>query len=242
MKTWHGAWFLAKEELRRTRWKHLITIIFIGYLTMFLVPMFTDALEEKEKMDMIYWSMDFITLSLLPCLGLMSTQTMGYYWRTDSYTKKLASWRAMPIPIHQIVWGRLLLLMSNAVPALILFYIIFYFIGRSTSSSLEFKVFVLFAIFWIGYAIAGSIIFTYFETGFSGKFYFWFCMCVTFGLLAAMVVSTLLFKTSFVLLSYKFIEDGGWWLAVIGLAMAAAALIVVRPLMEKKMRTRSYSS
>lgn len=242
MNTRQGAWLLAKEEFKKIRWKHLITIIFIGYFTMFLVPMFTEALEEKDEMAMVYWSVDFIMVTLLPCLGLMSTQAWGNYWRTDSYTKKLAVWRTMPISVKQIVWGRLLLLITNAVPALILFFIIFYFAGRAASSSIVVETFVPFAIFWTGYSVAGSLIYIYFETGFSGKNYFWFCMCVTIGLLAAMVVSTWLLKSSFVLSSYTFIEDGGWWLALIGIAMAALAIIIIHPLMEKKLRTRSYIS
>ncbi|RIX50719.1 hypothetical protein D3P08_18605 [Paenibacillus nanensis] len=241
MKTWQGAWFLAKEELRRTRWKHLITIVFIGYLILFIVPMFSDALKGEDDIRIVFWSVDFITVSLLPCLGLMSNQ-QGYYWKTDTNTKKLASWRVMPIPIRQIVWGRLLLLLSNAIPALILFFIAFYFIGHANNPSIEPYAFIPFAIFWAGYAVAGSVIFIYFETGVSGIKYFWFCTAVTVGLLAAMVVTTLLLKTSFVLSSYRFIEDGGWWLALIGVALAIAAFAAMPPLMEKKVRTRSFTS
>lgn len=242
MGTWQGAWFLAKEEFKKIRWKHLITLVFIGYFTLFFVPMFIEAHEEKEKMSMVYWSLDFLSVTLLPYLGLMSTQAWGNYWRTDFYSKKLAGWRIMPIPIKQIVWGRLLLLILNTVPALILFYSIFYFVSRLMTPILEPSAFVPFAIFWMGYALAGSIIFTYLESGFSGKVYFWFCLCVTLGMLGAMVLSTMLLKSSFVLSSYTFIENGGWWLALIGIAMAALAIMIIHPLMEKKLRTRSYIS
>lgn len=242
MNTWQGAWFLAKEDYKKAGWKHLITIIFIGYLTMFYVQMFISALDEKEGMGLLNWSMDLVTVTLLPLLGLMSTQTTRYYWRTDAYTKKLAALRTMPITIKQIVWGRLLLLFTNALPALTLFFIIFYIVGRLSSSTLDPVAFIVFAVFWISFAISGSMLYTYIEIGFSGKYYFWFCMIVSIGILAGMLICTFLLEISLVISSYRYIEDGGWWLAVIGPAAAAVVLLFIRPLMEKKLRTRNYIS
>lgn len=96
MSTWRGAWFLAVEEFRKIRWKHLVTIIFIGYLLLFLIPMFADAWNGEEEYG-AYWATDFIALSLLPFLGLMSSQPLGMHWKSNTTTKKLESWRTMPI-------------------------------------------------------------------------------------------------------------------------------------------------
>lgn len=241
MTTWQGAWYLAKEEFRRIKWRHLITIIFIGYLSIFLVPMFADS-SEGEEMGMMYWAVDFVTLTLLPCLGLMATQSFGNYWKTDPYTKKLAAWRTMPIRLNQIVLGRILLLILNALPALVVFYIVFYFVGRTITPEIEAAGFIPFAILWIGYSIAAGIIYIYFEIGFSGKLYFWFCMIFTFGFLIGMIICSLLLKRSLVVESYRLCAEGGWWLALIGIVLAAAATYIGRPLLEKKLRTRSYSS
>lgn len=241
MNTWQGAWFLAKDELKRTRWKHLITLIFIGYLALFLVPMFAEGLEEEDAFT-LYWAVDFVTLTLLPCLGLMATQTIGIYWKTDSYTKKLAVWRTMPITIKQIVLGRVMLLIANGVTAQILFFILFYFAGRSINKSIELDTFILFALLWIGYSIASGIIYIYIETGYSGKFYFWFCMVVTFVFLGAMILYSLMLKHSLVLISYEAIDSGAWWISFIGIALAILAIYIGRQVMEKKLRSRSYTS
>lgn len=241
MNTWQGAWFLAKDELKRARWKHLVTLIFIGYLALFLIPMFEEGLEAKDAFS-VYWALDFVTLTLLPSLGLMSTQGMGFYWKIDSYTKKLAIWRTMPISIKQIALGRVMLLLVNGVTAQIIFFIIFYFAGRSIISSIELDTYIPFALLWIGYSTASGIIYIYVETGYSGKVYFWFCMIITFVYLGTMIFYTFLLKQSLVLASFEAIGNGAWWISFIGIALAVLAIAIGRPIIEKKLRTRSYAS
>lgn len=240
MSTWQGAWYLAKEELRRVRWKHLLTIFFIGYLLIFLVPMFADAREDNREFG--YWAMDFITVTLLPLLGMMSTQTTGFYWKMDSYTKKLAAWRTMPITIKQIVLGRMLLFLVNGLMAKIIFFIGYYLFARSLNVSLELIDFILYALFWTSYSVAVGIIYLFFETGFSGKKYFWFCTVASLVLLAGMLTYTYLSKNSLVLLSYEKIAEGQWWIAVIMMLLGIATFFIGRAVMEKKLRTRSYTS
>ncbi|MCR2803292.1 hypothetical protein [Paenibacillus soyae] len=241
MTTWQGGWYLAKEEFRRIRWKHVMTIIFIGYLSLFLVPMFADT-YEGEEMGMMYWAVDFVTLTLLPCLGFMSTQSFGHYWKSDPYTKKLAAWRVMPIRPNQIVLGRILLFILNALPALIVFFLIFYLVVRMEAPDIELAAFIPFAIMWIGYSIAMGILYIYFEIGFSGKIYFWFCMIFTLGFLIGMIITSLLLKKSLIVESYRLCEEGGWWMALIGLVLVAVSIYIGRPLLEKRLKTRSYSS
>jgi hypothetical protein len=57
-----------------------------------------------------------------------------------------------------------------------------------------------------------------------------------------MILSAVLWKRSFVIESYRLSADGEWWLALVGIFMAAAAIYFGRPLLEKKLRQRSYSS
>ncbi|REK71588.1 hypothetical protein [Paenibacillus paeoniae] len=240
MNTWQGAWYLAKEELRRVRWKHLITLVFIGYLLIFLVPMFSDGRIENSLFG--YWALDFITITLLPMLGFMSTQNSGFYWKMDTYTKKLAAWRTMPITIKQIVLGRILLFLVNGIIAMIVFFTIYYLFARSLGADIELLDFILYALFWIGFSIAVGIIYLYLETGFSGMKYFWFCTAISLFLLVGMVVYTYFFKNSLVLLSYRTIAQGGWWMPLIMIVLAIAVFFFGRIIMDKKLRTRSYTS
>lgn len=240
MNTWQGAWCLAKEELRRIRWKHIITLIFIGYLLIFLVPMFSDSREDNSAFA--FWAMDFITVSLLPMLGLMSTQQSGIYWKMDSFTRKLAAWRTMPITIKQIALGRIVLYLTNGLIAKIVFFTIYYLFARSLGATMSLMDFVLYALFWIGLSIAIGIMYLYFETGFSGMQYFWFCMVIALLLLAAMAFYSYTTRDSLVLLSYEIIAQGGWWLSLIGILLGILSFLGIRKAMEKKLRTRSYTS
>lgn len=240
MNTWQGAWCLAKEELRRIRWKHIITLIFIGYLLIFLVPMFSDSREDNSAFA--FWAMDFITVSLLPMLGLMSTQQSGFYWKMDSYSKKLAAWRTMPITIKQIVLGRILLFLTNGLTAKIVFFTIYYLFARSLGANMRLMDFILYALFWIGLSIAIGIFYIYFETGYSGMQYFWFCTVIALLILAGMAFYSYTTRDSLVLLSYETIAQGGWWLPLVGILLGTASFLLVRKAMEKKLRTRSYTS
>ncbi|MFF2890424.1 hypothetical protein [Paenibacillus sp. NPDC057967] len=240
MNTWQGAWCLAKEELRRIRWKHIVTLIFIGYLLIFLVPMFADSREDNSTFA--FWAMDFITVSLLPMLGLMSTQNSGIYWKMDSFTRKLAAWRTMPITIKQIALGRIVLYLTNGLIAKIVFFTSYYLFARSLGANMRLMDFVLYALFWISLSVAIGIIYLYFETGYSGIKYFWVCMVISLLLLAGMVLYSYTTRDSLVILSYEIIQQGGWWLPLIGVLLGAASFMIVRRAMEKKLRTRSYTS
>ncbi|MFD0588745.1 hypothetical protein ACFQZE_12160 [Paenibacillus sp. GCM10027627] len=241
MNAWRGSIFLAKEEFKRAKWKHLLTLFFIAYLSFFLVPMFAEAYTEEEG-HFFYWSLDFVALTLLPCLGIMSSQMTGFYWKTDSYSKKLASWRTMPIPVNQIALGRVLLLLLNALPAKTIFFIIFYGLIRTMNVDIELLPFIGFAVFWIGYSTAVGFIYVYCESGFTGKQYFWIIMLFTLVVLTSMIMVTVFAKRSLILTSYYCIEQGGWWLSVVGVLAGAAMLLLGLPMLVKKLKTRNYAS
>ncbi|MBH5320199.1 hypothetical protein I6N90_20545 [Paenibacillus sp. GSMTC-2017] len=241
MSTWRGAFFFAKEELKKVRWKHLLTLFFIGYMVMFMMPMFTDAIKG-ENGEAFNWAIDFITLSVLPTLGFMSTQSMGFYWKTDVFTKKLVVWRTMPIPVKQIALGRFLIFITILLPALILYFILFYVILKFTIDEISLLPFILFAIFWIGYAITIGLIYLFFELTQSGKVYFWFCMLLVIGYLAIMVAYTFTTKQSVVIMSYNTFIQGNWWIALISVLISVLVTLIMIPKITKKLKTRSYIS
>lgn len=241
MSTWQGAWYLAKHEMKRARWKHLLTVVFIAYLVIFLVPMFSNAIKGEAEIP-INWTVDFLTITLVPLLGLMAFQSKAFYWRTDVYTQKLAYWRTLPITAGQIARGKLLAYLVNALPAQTLFYLIYYLGIRTLTDQIDPVTFALHSAFWIGIGFCTAMMYLYSEVSMSGKAYFIVCLLVVIVVLLCAILYTAVTHKSLVYDSYMAIDSGAWYLPLASLAVAAVTVALTVGRMEKRIRTRSYGS
>lgn len=222
----------CQRGIKKVRWKHLLTLIIIGYLTLFMTSMLPVAIKG-EDVGLVNWGIDFVTFSMLPILGFMSTQTTGFYWKTDAFTKKLIVWRIMPIPVKQIALGRFLIFITILLPALVLLFILLFVTLRANTSEIALLPFSMFAIFWTGYAITVGLIYLYFELTQSGKVYFWFSTLLLFGFLAIMIIYTFTFKQSVVIMTYNTFVQGNWWVALISILISVlATLFMIRKLLK----------
>ncbi|MDQ6421373.1 ABC transporter permease [Paenibacillus sp. LHD-117] len=239
MGKWKGAWFLVKSELLRARWKSIIPIVFAGYMLLFMVPLFENALNGNDS-SFAYWAIDLYALLLFPCLGLMVTQPY-FYWRTDTYTKKLEVWRTLPIPFKQIVLGKFLLYLTISIPAMILFFTGFYFAVHAMNPQFELGAFLQFALFWIVYTTIAGFGYLYVELGYKGKIYFWYCLILSFAALGGLIAVFAWTKESILLNSYLTVLNGGWWLPLAAIAVAAAGIPLGLGSIEKKLRKRNLA-
>ncbi|MHA7965947.1 hypothetical protein ACX93W_17640 [Paenibacillus sp. CAU 1782] len=227
MNTWQGAWYFAKEEFRRGGWRHLMGVFFIFYLLLFLGGYFSSAMKDGELDSFIGWAMDFLAWGLFPLLGLLSSQVKGFYWKTDDYTNKVVGWRILPISNRQVALGRIFLLLMNAIPTLGIFFTLFYLMTTQLYSvPLDLVGYLLFSLFWFSYAIAVAVIYTYIEIGFSGKFYFWFCLIFVVLLLGTSILLSYLVQYSVLVRVYELSRDGQGWISLIALGVAVLAAVV----------------
>lgn len=227
MNTWQGAWYFAKEEFRRGGWRHLLSVFFIFYLLLFLGGYFSEGIKEGETDSFIGWTMDFLAWGLFPLLGLLSSQVKGFYWKSDDYTNRVVGWRIIPISNRQIALGRIFLLLMNAIPSLSIFFILFYFTTTQLYNvPLDLTGYLLFSLFWFGYAIAMAVIYTYIEIGFSGVFYFWFCIVFVLLLLGASILISHFGQYSVLVRVYELCRDGKGWISLIALGVAAIAVFI----------------
>jgi hypothetical protein len=238
---WKGAWYLTKHELAKDRWKSLFTILFVGYLLLFTVPLLNDVVNG-DRDTMLYWAADFVYLTILPCMGFVLNQTMMRYWKDNSYTKKMAYWRTLPISSKQIALGRIMQLTIVLVVTQLIFFILQFLIIRSMGAEISVLHFVLYAIFWFGYSLSMAIAYIYWEVGHSGKMYFLFNL-IYIVIFFAVTVSLTYFKLgNVVVTSLQAIEDGHWWIALAAIAVSIIAIFIGVNRIENRLEKRNYSA
>ncbi|WP_029192686.1 hypothetical protein [Paenibacillus harenae] len=241
MSLWKGAWYLAKHELVKDRWKFLITLALVLYILLFSMPFFMDSLEG-EQTGGITWASDFIYLSLLPCLGFVLNKTMAGYWKSDLYTKKLAQWRTMPISSKQIALGRLIQLTIVMIVGQLIFFSLQFLILSLDGADPSAGSFILYALFWFFYSLSIATAYVYWEVGHTGKMYFLISFVFIFIFLIISVGMALLDNGNIVVGSLHAIENGNWWIVLAALAVCAGALVIGMNRMEKRLDKRSYGA
>lgn len=239
MGDWRGAWYLAKHEIRRNFWGNALVLIIIGYLLMFLVPMTSETVKDGFSGNM-NWTLDFLMIALLPCLGLISGQMMTAYWKQDLFTKKIIYWRTMPISLRQIALGKLIQMAMMLLATHTVFFILYFAGLRMLEVDIPITGSILNALFWFSYSLVCSTLYIYLEVSYSGKMYTVFCFITTFVFLAATLLYSNLYGASLVIIILESSMNGNWWLAFIGIAIGAAAFFIGLSAMEKRLRSRAF--
>jgi hypothetical protein len=219
---WKGAWYLAKHELAKDRWKSLLSLVLIGYVLLFTVPLINDVVQGEEE-GMASWAVDFIYLTILPCLGFVMNQTMLRFWKENSYTKKLAQWRTLPISSKQIALGRIIQLTIVLFLALLVYFILQFLLVRGMGADIDAGSFILYGLFWFGYSLTMAIAYVYWEVGHSGKMYFLFNFIYIMVLLVISISLTLFEIGNVVATTLNEIESGNWWITIAAITVSAVA-------------------
>lgn len=241
MSEWKGAWFLAKHEMLKDRWRSLITLAFVFYLLIFSIPLFTADLEGESTISFT-WATDFIYLSLLPCLGFVFNKTMMGYWKNDSYTKKLAQWHTMPISSKQIALGRLIQLTIVLFIAQLIFFTLQYTALYLDHVNIHILDFAMYSLFWFCYSLTVATSYVYWEIGHTGKRYFLMSLIYNFGFLILTICLAVFKVGNIVVTSLNMIDDGNWWIVPAVLAVSVAALFIGKNRMVDRLEKRSYSA
>lgn len=236
---WKGAWYLAKHELAKDRWKSLFTLFFIGYLLLFTVPLMRDGFIG-ENGPFGNWSLDFIYLSILPVLGFIANKTMMRSWKENSYTRKIAQWRTLPISSKQIALGRIIQLAIVLFAAQLVFFLLQFIIARNMGVDISALSFVLYGASWFGYSLTMGTGYVYWELGHSGKTYFFFNITYLAFLLIFSISLAFLDIGNIVSSSLHAIENGSWWLPIITVTIGVAAVFLGVKRIENRLEKRTY--
>ncbi|MFB9325653.1 hypothetical protein ACFFSY_06920 [Paenibacillus aurantiacus] len=239
MSSWQGALMLFRHEMRRSWVGVLITIGFFSYFGFILVLVIGDMLSGMQNGEGdAAFPIDFLMLSLLPNMGFIMNRTVFSYWKTNPYTRKLAYWRTLPIGFQSIVLYRMLQLVAMIAIVGIYFFGIEYAFVAEFREMLSFGQYLLFALFWMGYALLVASTYMFAEQCYSGRTYFIVCWC--YIVMYALVVAGLWYlDISPTRLSIELAGEGNPAGALILIVAGIVALLVSGHYIRQKLERRN---
>jgi uncharacterized membrane protein len=189
MTDWQATIHLSKFQLKRDWLGLVFTFAFTLYVSMIIGSSIGDLFDNSKTPRGFGGAVDVLYLCILPVFGLLMNKTSFRIWRRNSYQRRLAHWRAMPIPSRAIVLARWLQSVFM-IPVLgAVFMILQYFLSdgiRSQATPIEW---LENSVVWISYGLAAVSFFIFLELGASGKQYvIWYCGYYAAAILLSVVL------------------------------------------------------
>ncbi len=216
---------LLTGQLWRREWLGMSATVVVALYMGSLLSLNLNAMFTDEKMpEGLRGFVDWIYLLLIPCLGMVMNRTIFTTWREDSYTKRLALYRAYPIPPSAVVGSRftqfLLLVPINTAIAMTLEYAMSSDMRGAVSGVRWFE----FAVIWACYSLIVNAAHVLLELGVSGKRYVQGYL-VWYGFVTASVVALTLAGIHPFMEVLKWTESE-YAPAVVAVAVACAVLAI----------------
>jgi hypothetical protein len=195
MEGFADAFWLARNELRRTWLSYPLTGLFVVFLGFFVVPSVSGVFDlegfgvEGKRMEGVYnaFFADYLFLVICAFLGVRAVSgNYTPFWR-DSFSSRLVFLRSVPVPTGSLVGSRalgmLFALLVNA-PAYFLPAFLLSDLGQLGAS------YLWFAGVWVGYCLLASGLWLLCELTVSGGAY----ARIYFGAAAALLAELALLE------------------------------------------------
>ncbi|MCC3376720.1 hypothetical protein [Cohnella sp. REN36] len=175
MTGWRAVRTIAAFELKR-EWIGLVaTSLFALYTGTMLSTMLESALKQRENWEAHFGFLsgmsDWLYLFCIPVFGCLMNRTVLAYWRDDVFTKRIAHWRTMPIPVGAVAGARTLQAIAVMAAAGTLFFASQYAISPEIREAYGPGEWIAAALVWMSYGLAVNAGITVLELGCSGKTY-----------------------------------------------------------------------
>jgi hypothetical protein len=180
----------VRHELKKLPLPLLMTGLLFGFVGLFSGQTIIGPakLQEKEQFIRMIQEMttDWIVFCMVACLGFAFTKEYFSFHRTDSFSRRLAFYRKLPITNREIVTARYVVMLINMIVLSVFYYVPFYLMMRlgNNVTGLEFTAAVL---LWAGLSLISGGFFIYLELGYPGKKYLIFNMLVLGVILTVLV-------------------------------------------------------
>lgn len=167
---WNGTLYLARRELRRT-WRSYIWALGIapvmGVAAAFMV-------SEDFQLSPVTLNVIFILLiAALPRTSAWHSGERGWAGWTVSSNSHLSFLRSLPLTGRQIAAARALVSVVSVLALCATFFAPLYALSGPLREGLGVTGFLLFAAFWVGYALAFEAVGLFTELGLLGRVGFW---------------------------------------------------------------------
>jgi hypothetical protein len=205
---------------KRERFGMLFTLIFALYIGGIISLTVDELLGGEGAPESLNGLVDWMYLMMFPGFGLVMNRTTFGMWRGDVYSKRIAHWRSLPIPLSSIIQARLLQ-SSVMVPIIGAAYILLqYLLSPNLREALSTVQMLENWIVWVFYSYILNALFVLIELGYSGKRYVQFYFAIM-GF-TAIVTAILTWQGCHVFESVlQLTADGHAWVAIIPLLILA---------------------
>lgn len=240
MHSWRAVGAIVAFELRREWFGVLVTALFALYFGAVFTGVVVDRHEiqgdSKRLLDAV---MNWIYLFGFPLFGCLMNRTVFHYWRDDPFSRRIAHWRTMPIPLQTIVRARFLQSIAIMIVVGGAFATMQYWLYSGIRELAGPGDWVAETVVWMAYGMTVQTLYILLELGYSGKTYVkWYLTLSVLGLAVSGFIGWR--KVSLLLESIGFVKRHPVPIAIAALAVLAAALWAGSRMTIVRMRRRRY--
>lgn len=240
MKYWEGIRYLLWTDIRNARWKNLIFLVLVVYISIFTQEGLADIISSSvSDIGDNRFLMDYLIIAIFSVMGLVTTHIYGYGWKKDLLAERLAYWRSLPIKIDQIVWSRLIGVTTFSFLSIAGYYSLTAWIVSSRGTSIEIISYVLhgLTVFAIIYFFNVACLFV--EMSFSYKTYMIYCWIFPFTLLAIIISYSFMFDFYLLQGIYEAVQKAPAIMAGASIILVIAAYFLAFRLINERVRTKN---
>jgi hypothetical protein len=207
---------------KRERFGIIFTFLFAIYTGATISFSVNFIFGKEEVPRILYGVIDWIYLTMFPFFGLVMNKSAFRMWQDDYYSKRLAYWRTMPIPLASIVRARFLQSLITLPIVGVVFILLQYAIAPNLREAVSLVQWLENGIVWLAYALIVNAFYVWLELGFSGKKYVLYYL--GFMGLTAILSAVLTWQGIYLFQeALRLIHEGNGAALIVGLAVAAVA-------------------
>lgn len=121
MRYWEGIFFLIKQDFKNARWKNLLVLVMIMYISLFTAYPMTEIIGDKSFPESFL--IDYVMIIMFSGIGIIATHIYSYgFGKKDLIAERLKYLRSLPIKQDQIIWARICGIILYTLISIILFY------------------------------------------------------------------------------------------------------------------------
>lgn len=251
IEMWKDSCWLAYRELR-FQWPALLATTFAAVI---LASAAAEALvrliQFLDNPDLYFYPfvLDLLFLGVTPSFAalFMSKPYLSFSTLSeDPFTKRMAAYRVMPISLEVISKSRIIFTLMVLAFVSSVFYTVIYLILKLHSLHLPQDVytgkqFIIFALFWFGYALALSGFNSFIEFGLNSRLFF-ILPCIFIIIIVISIVLIHLYSgKSAVEWSLLFLDKWSWKAVALSLLAGVIGMYGWKQALHYRLKKRDYA-
>ncbi|MBB6730117.1 hypothetical protein [Cohnella zeiphila] len=171
MNSWRAVGAIVAFELRREWGGVLITGLFAAYFGVIFIGLDDPTDASGNAKHFLVTMTNWIYLFGFPLFGSPMSRNSFHCWRDDPFSKKIAHWRTLPIPLPTILVARFLQTAAIMIVIGGLFAAAEYLLHSRVRDLATPAEWAATTVVWMAYGLIVQILYIYLELGWSGKIY-----------------------------------------------------------------------